>query len=236
MAQQRKTDRLYEALKHCRLKNHLVTKIQDLEVRAYNHQPDAAFKCLIIGGIHGNEPAGIYATLQLMSAITQIPSTLALTIIPCLNPVGFNRNKRHNEDQKDLNRAFGISELAEERKIIDRLLSDIDLLITLHEDDVHDGCYLYESAPSKIGSKVIKAMSEHCKVCTSDEVFGEPCAKGIITSLDHTKPKTKYSIEGRATSLNIPNYCLETPKAEPFDNRLLCHVAGVKAILESYDS
>src|SRR5437763_1390509 len=56
-------------------------------------------------GIHGDEPAGPLAALKLFQE-NQWPESISLWLIPCLNPVGYVRNCRENEDGFDLNRDY----------------------------------------------------------------------------------------------------------------------------------
>jgi protein MpaA len=65
---------------------------------------DASRRTLVVGCIHGNEPAGIAVALRLASA--PAPRELALWIIPDLNPDGVSADIRGNADHVDLNRNF----------------------------------------------------------------------------------------------------------------------------------
>lgn len=65
---------------------------------------DATRRALIVGCIHGNEPAGI-AIARLLARAPQ-PRELALWIIPALNPDGVAAGTRGNADGVDLNRNF----------------------------------------------------------------------------------------------------------------------------------
>jgi protein MpaA len=59
---------------------------------------------LVVGCIHGNEPAGIAIALALTHA--RPPSGIALWIVPDLNPDGVAADTRQNADGVDLNRNF----------------------------------------------------------------------------------------------------------------------------------
>jgi len=65
---------------------------------------DAARRALVVGCIHGNEPAGIAVAMRLAHAAP--PSELDLWIIPDLNPDGVSAETRGNADHVDLNRNF----------------------------------------------------------------------------------------------------------------------------------
>ena len=65
---------------------------------------DARRRTLVVGCIHGNEPAGIAVADRLAHGIP--PNELDLWIIPDLNPDGVAANMRQNAHHVDLNRNF----------------------------------------------------------------------------------------------------------------------------------
>ncbi len=60
---------------------------------------------LVVGCIHGNEPAGIAIARRLIGEPPQNGAT-ALWVIPVLNPDGVAADTRQNADRVDLNRNF----------------------------------------------------------------------------------------------------------------------------------
>ncbi|MGB2873901.1 MAG: DUF2817 domain-containing protein [Gaiellaceae bacterium] len=66
--------------------------------------PDARFKELVVGCIHGNEPAGIQIAELLES--TPLPHETALFVVENANPDGVAANTRTNGHGVDLNRNF----------------------------------------------------------------------------------------------------------------------------------
>jgi protein MpaA len=67
-------------------------------------RPGASRPVLVIGCVHGNEPAGIAIARRLLSTTPATGS--ALWIVPDLNPDGVAENTRVNADLVDLNRNF----------------------------------------------------------------------------------------------------------------------------------
>src|SRR5205807_2137120 len=61
-------------------------------------------KIYISAGIHGDEPAGPLALLQLLEE-NRWPNA-GLWLLPCLNPTGFLLNRRENDEGTDLNRQY----------------------------------------------------------------------------------------------------------------------------------
>lgn len=66
--------------------------------------PDSPAHALIVGCIHGNEPAGIAIAKAL--AAGQVPNEVDVWVIPDLNPDGVAAGTRGNADGVDLNRNF----------------------------------------------------------------------------------------------------------------------------------
>ncbi|MDX6413549.1 MAG: murein peptide amidase [Gaiellaceae bacterium] len=66
--------------------------------------PDSPRKLLVVGCIHGDEPAGIAVTERLES--TPLPPETDVWIVENANPDGFARSTRTNADGVDLNRNF----------------------------------------------------------------------------------------------------------------------------------
>ena len=60
---------------------------------------------LILGGVHGDEPEGIWIALGLCEKwIQNFPYKLRLTLVPCFNIEGILSSKRTNFNKVDLNR------------------------------------------------------------------------------------------------------------------------------------
>src|SRR5207302_2442612 len=66
--------------------------------------PDSPQRALVVGCIHGNEPAGI-AVARALTA-TAVPPEVDLWVVPDLNPDGVAASTRVNADGVDLNRNF----------------------------------------------------------------------------------------------------------------------------------
>lgn len=107
--------------------------------------PNAKKTICFIAGIHGNEEAGPYGVLSFLESGFKVPSHKRAIFIPLANPWGFEKGKRENADNVDINRHFLDKELKGECKLLwDALRTeDIDLLHTLHEDPSTDKFYLY---------------------------------------------------------------------------------------------
>lgn len=67
-------------------------------------RPGVVRTVLVVGCVHGNEPAGIAIASRLLRAA--VPPGVALWIVPVLNPDGVAADTRQNADAVDLNRNF----------------------------------------------------------------------------------------------------------------------------------
>lgn len=98
-------------------------------------------------GVHGDEPAGVWALLSLVRDGLLDPR-FGYRIWPCLNPTGFDAGRRVSAAGIDVNRSFGGGGRTPEARAVltanrDRTFA---LAIDLHEDGDADGFYLYETA------------------------------------------------------------------------------------------
>ncbi|MBV9291246.1 MAG: DUF2817 domain-containing protein [Frankiales bacterium] len=66
--------------------------------------PDSPRRILLVGCIHGNEPAGIAIARALLA--TRVPPEVNLWVVPDLNPDGVHAGTRGNARGVDLNRNF----------------------------------------------------------------------------------------------------------------------------------
>ena len=66
--------------------------------------PAAAHRVLVVGCIHGNEPAGMAITRRLIAA--GAPAGTEIVVVPSVNPDGCARGTRGNAHGVDLNRNF----------------------------------------------------------------------------------------------------------------------------------
>jgi len=84
------------------------TSVRGRRIRAVEvGNPDAAFKVVVVGCIHGDEPAGIAIARQL--AAQRGDGSVDLWVIDDLNPDGVAAETRQNANAVDLNRNFPYS-------------------------------------------------------------------------------------------------------------------------------
>lgn len=215
------------------------TSGQQVDFIAYRRLAGTAEKRFYLStGIHGDEPAGPLAVLQLLRE-DYWPTDAAIWLCPCLNVTGFPLNRRENFSGVDLNRDYRHL-LTEETRAHVKWLKEqpnFDVALCLHEDWEAQGFYLYELNPDKresLAETIISRVSEVCPIDSSPEIEGWPAKNGIISpTLDPESrpqwPEALYLINNK-TRLS---YTLEAPSDFPLKNRVSALVQAVRAVLES---
>lgn len=207
--------------------------------RPAKHQHRRLRVCLG-AGIHGDEPAGVEAALQWLEALPAMGRRLPkaeLVIFPCLNPSGYERNRRVNADGIDLNRQYknprAPVEVRAVRRLFDRLADErtgwrFDLSVEFHEDVDSPGFYLYELIDRRrpIGPRLIAAAARRLPVNHSETIEGVDATAGIIRRdrLAVSRRRTRWPhalyLFHRGT-----RHCLtfETPVTVPLARRSAVH-------------
>jgi len=110
-------------------------------------------------GIHGDEPAGPWALLELVESDALDPRC-AYRVWPCTNPTGFDARTRASVDSVDLNRTFGRGGSSPEAKAVVMSNRDrkFELAMDLHEDDDADGFYCYEYGVGDLATAAVAAV------------------------------------------------------------------------------
>jgi Succinylglutamate desuccinylase / Aspartoacylase family len=200
--------------------------------------PSCPIRIYLSAGIHGDEPAGPLAALELIQK-KDWPENAEIFLVPCLNPAGFTQNQRGNAGGIDLNRDYRNSKSAEARAHIAWLERQprFDLYLCLHEDWESHGFYLYEQNPDarpSLAEKIIAAVQPVCPIDLSENIEGRPAHNGIIRPniQPHERPdwpEAFYLITQKARL----GYTLEAPSDFPLTTRVNALVTAVNAALDA---
>lgn len=184
-------------------------------------------------GIHGDEPAGPLAALELLKEDAW-PANVNFWLIPCLNPRGYELNTRENENGVDLNRDYRTlaTPLVQAHAQWLQARPGFDATLLLHEDWESNGFYLYELNPDRqpsLAEAIVAAVKDVCPLDLSPVIEGREAKDGIICAnpdLPKRKdwPEAFYLIHHK-TPLS---YTLEAPSDFPLVTRVqaLCHGVG----------
>ena len=219
-------------------------------------------RIILSAGIHGEEPAGVYALLEFIErGIDRYLRHFSFLILPCLNPYGFTRSVRYGSGGADLNRAFGkaagLPEVAAVKELLDQFPGPYRLAVDLHEtdtymprgegfsvEDIPAGFYLYETASRGrpvLGPSILKALSAAGYPITGRRsVYGAECRDGLISAMPPDDPDYPTLPEFNSTLdwYLLKNGCTyhsittETPTALPLRRRIAAHKKALTCALD----
>jgi len=134
-------------------------------------------------GIHGDEPAPVEALIRWAEQNKARLSAWNLTIFPCLNPWGLERNIRFDAEGRDLNRCYNSRKL---HRITAQLAlmkgRRFDIAACLHEDYDARGFYLYEIAATRphLGEEICRELSRTMPADNRSKIDSHAARGGLI--------------------------------------------------------
>jgi len=184
----------------------------------------------IATGVHGDEPAGPWALLELVET-RSLDARFAYRLWPCTNPTGFNARTRESADGCDVNRTFGRGGGSPEAKAMLAANRDRAFLLSLdlHEDRDASGFYCYEYGDGEIGRPVLDALGRAGFPL-------DPLEDGWIRADAREEARRLGSLSYTlAIARRAARYALtfETPSTAAWDARLAMHSLAVRAALSS---
>jgi murein peptide amidase A len=197
--------------------------------------PGPRRRIYLSAGIHGDEPAGPLAVLELIRR-GALDARATWFVCPLLNPAGFLRRTRENPDGIDLNRdykALKSLEIQAHARWLQRQ-PNFDLSLCLHEDWESTGYYLYELNPGdrpSLAPAILTAVERVCPLDPATVIDGREIAERAIIRPVHDpalRDLWPESIYLRAHHTRL-SYTLESPSARPLATRVAAHVAAVEA-------
>lgn len=155
------------------------------------HGPTAAHDLIRIGlftGIHGDEPAGPLAALNLLAQLVRQPHLAAgyhLTVYPTINPYGLAAGTRHDQEGYDLNREFWKESTRPAVRRLEQELraSRFQGIIALHADDTCEGLYGYAHGRllnEALLRPALRASGQHLPMDQRPLIDGFAAEAGVI--------------------------------------------------------
>lgn len=146
-------------------------------------KPTAENGLYLCAGVHGDEPAPVWALLEWAEGNVDFLRNSAAVILPCFNPAGLVANTRADEFGRDLNRSFQERELPLFRTwhaLMDGLR--FRLALHLHEDYEALGIYLYELSVPEIdgGEAAMRACEAIIPRDPRTEIDDVPFRNGVM--------------------------------------------------------
>jgi hypothetical protein len=210
----------------------------------------------ISGGVHGDEPAGVYAAIDFLEDIApRYRREFNFTVLPCANPSGFELNTLRSISGANLNRLFGTDSSEPEIRAIEEWLTDEShrFLVTfdLHEtvpeyegegftpQDNPRACYLYETArngETRIGKQLIDALPQSVEVCRWPKVYLDVNSEGVISypeACGNPVYAQETTFEAYLMRHNTNHaFTTETPTGWPLEKRIQIQLCWLETALE----
>ena len=188
---------------------------------------------MIVGGIHGNEPAGSLAASKFMN--TPIRKG-RLIVIPRANNLALDANIRTLPEIEDLNRAYpGKIDGTPAQRItyeIVALMKQYQVAMVL---DLHEGYAFNAVDPKSVGETILPGTDDTSVLLAMDAV------ESINQKI--TEEKKKFSVLANPiagstayyanTVLKVPAFTVETSSDQPLEDRVNFSFEIAKSILAS---
>ncbi len=191
-------------------------------------------------GIHGDEPAGPFALLELLRG-GFFTSDFQWSICPALNPSGLVAATRENQGGFDLNRDYwlrGSAEVVAHAVWLDTLVIP-DLFISLHEDWETTGFYFYEinlgdDNPGR-AHHILKSVSSWFSPESGPEIDGHEAREDgwIYHAAEPDLPEGWPEAIYLAKKGCPISFTFETPSHAPLYQRVAAHAAAVRSACSS---
>lgn len=197
-------------------------------------------RILISGGIHGDEPAGVETICAFLEnkLYKNFIKNWEFTLLPCINPTGFETGTRNNRDDIDLNRMFREAKVPREVEFVKSVLEQpYDLDLELHEDVDSPGYYLYQKdhgpVLSSLGRDILNEVAAIHPINPAEDIEGIEADRGLLSRLSEPDemewwPMAIYAFKQGCSRV----FTLETSPALPMDIRVKAHLKAIQAALE----
>ena len=198
-------------------------------------------RVLISAGIHGDDPAGVETVCAFLEneLYKNFLKDWEFTILPCINPTGYDAGTRNNQDDIDLNRTFKEEQVPREVAFVKRILEHpYHLDLELHEYVDSPGYYVYQkdhSAPlSSLGRTILDRVERIHPLNMAEDIEGTPADRGLLSRLSDPGemewwPMALYAYKRGCRHV----FTLETSPALPMDRRIKAHLEAIRAALET---
>ncbi len=130
-----------------------------------------------------------------------------------------------------MNRQFGKNDVTANNILTKVLSHRPDVVITLHEDDESDYCYVYCNEPLRpLAEECVNVMRTQLGG-TPSTVHGDKCVNGVIT---HGKIPPKGTLEKTLIKYGVNYICFETPELEKLSERIKALTKGATHFIKNY--
>ena len=200
-------------------------------------------RALISGGIHGDEPAGVetICTFLEKKVYKKFLGSWEFTLLPCINPSGYEAGTRNNWEDIDLNRKFKEDQVPKEVAFaMGALDQTYDLDLELHEDIDSPGYYLFQKDKtpevSPIGRAILDYVEQVHPLNLAEEIEELPADRGLISRLSEPGDMEWWPMALYAHARGCHHvFTLETSPALSMEVRVKAHLSAIQAALENVE-
>ena len=218
-------------------------------LRAFFWGAEGSPAVLVFAGVHGDEPAGVEASLRLLEMLADGATPLTrhqILVFPCLNPSGLADGTRANRAGQDINRQFH-ADLTEETAAVRRFLKPMppDVVVDLHTDTRAQGFYLFELL--RVGGTSLAAAVLNALTAAGIALEEEPYFAGHVGTRGLFAPTTAgleefhrrapgLALADWAWSLGVRRaYSFEAPPTGGVEGGAATHLAALMALFAALE-
>jgi len=209
-----------------------IGRVNKLPVYKIVINPQAKRSVVFSAGIHGYEIAGPWTIINFLKQYDpQKYPNIQVIIFPVASPTAFDKRKRYNYLDKELNGLFCQKKLFGENRILFQALKSKKVFFfhALHEDVDGYSFYLYnfENKEEKIYRDLIKLAVKHFPINKSKKIYNDPAVNGLIIN------RSDGSFEDRMFRDGTPySMCTETPGKQSLKKRISLSVAIMNKVID----
>jgi murein peptide amidase A len=201
-------------------------------------------RVLISAGIHGDEPGSVESLLLFLENNNYSPyiNQWEITLLPCINPYGYEFGTRENHKGIDLNRQFKEEDPPIEVSFAKSIFfTPFEFTIELHEDNESTGYYLYQKGidakDDELGYKILDAIKNIMPINLSNEIDGSSADRGVIGKNIDISAMDWWPMALYGLSKGVER-CLTLETASHFDmeTRVNAHLRAMKTALNYFSN
>lgn len=225
------------AAENCGFEQEVILETEDGAITTWERKGKGPV-VYISAGMHGDEPAGPLAVLEMMEN-GWLPGDFHWLVCPALNPGGLALGIRENREGRDLNRDYLLHQSLEIAAHV-RWLSRKpvpSLFVSLHEDWESVGFYFYEinlaCEDATRSRRILDSVSPIFPAEPGPEIDGHEVREPgwIFHCAEADLPDSWPEAIWLAKNGCPLSFTFETPSQAKLSERVRAHIAGVKSIL-----